>query len=121
MTTLIQQIEEMRVRMKQVASNECDVVRSLGEALSVADQELLQAVRLVAAEHEMRRGAIVKELELLASRIGKFTPYSAELSTAVDVAVRNLQLYKSSGAVHQATSSIRENNDQLLELAHATH
>jgi|GEM_PF-1627765 len=68
--TLAQQIEEMRIRMNQLAGNEQELVRALGEALSRADQKLLEDVRSLATEHEMRRGAILKELQSLAARMG---------------------------------------------------
>jgi hypothetical protein len=70
MTTLIEQIEQMRLRMNQLAGGEQDLIRALGEALSRADQKLLQDVRSVAQEHEARRGAILTELQSLAARIG---------------------------------------------------
>ena len=70
MTSLIEQIEEMRVRMNDLATGEQDLVRALGEALGRADQKLLQDVRAVAQEHEQRRGVILKELQGLAQRMG---------------------------------------------------
>jgi hypothetical protein len=69
MTTLIQQIEEMRIRMNDLATKEQGLVRALGDALARADQTLLQDVRSVAAEHEVRRGAILNELQMLAARM----------------------------------------------------
>ena len=69
MTTLIQQIEEMRIRMNDLANKEQGLVRTLGDALARADQTLLQDVRSVAAEHEVRRGAILNELQMLAARM----------------------------------------------------
>ena len=70
MTSLIEQIEEMRVRMNDLATGEQDLVRAVGEALGRADQKLLQDVRAVAQEHEQRRGVILKELQGLAQRMG---------------------------------------------------
>jgi hypothetical protein len=70
MTNLIQQIEEMRIRTSELASSEQGLVRALGDALSRADQKLLQDVRSVAAEHEARRGAILTELQSLSARMG---------------------------------------------------
>ena len=70
MTSLIQQIEEMRVRMNELAAGEQDLVRALGDALTSADQKLLQDVRSVAAEHEARRSAILNELQSLSARMG---------------------------------------------------
>jgi hypothetical protein len=72
MTTLIQQIEEMRVRMHELADSEQGLVKTLGEALSRADQKLLREVRSLTAEHEERRGVILKELQSLAARMGAF-------------------------------------------------
>ena len=69
MTTLIQQIEEMRIRMNDLAAREQGLVRVLGDALARADQALLQDVRSIAAEHEVRRGAILNELQMLAARM----------------------------------------------------
>ena len=69
MTTLIQQIEEMRIRMNDLATKELGLVRALGDALASADQTLLQEVRNVAAQHEARRDAILNELQMLAARM----------------------------------------------------
>ncbi len=69
MTTLIEQIEEMRIRMNQLATEEHGLVRTLGGALASADQRLLEEVRSVAAAHEARRGAILRELQTLAGRM----------------------------------------------------
>ena len=46
------------------------LVRALGDALSRADQRLLQDVRTVAAEHETRRAAVLRELQSLSARMG---------------------------------------------------
>ena len=90
MTTLIEQIEEMRIRMNQLAAAEQDLVRALGDALSHADQKLLQDVRGVAEEHEVRRGAILKELQGLAARMGALPrprrPFAALEEVPVDLA-----------------------------------
>ena len=88
MTTLIEQIEEMRIRMNELAAGEQDLVRALGDALSRADQKLLQDVRGVAEEHEARRGVILKELQGLAARMGALPrprrPFAALEEAAVD-------------------------------------
>jgi hypothetical protein len=70
MTTLLQQIEEMRVHVNDLANAEQGLVKALGDALNRADQKLLHDVRSVAAEHELRRGVILQELQALASNIG---------------------------------------------------
>jgi len=89
MTTLIEQIEEMRQRMNELASSEQGLVRALGDALSRADQRLLQDVRSLAVEHEVRRGAILKELQGLAARMGSLPrprgPFAALEEAALDV------------------------------------
>jgi hypothetical protein len=68
-TTLTEQIEAMRLRMNQLATEEHGLIRTLGDALTSADQRLLEEVRGVAAAHEARRGAILRELEALAGRM----------------------------------------------------
>jgi hypothetical protein len=74
MSKMIQLVEEMRARLNQIADTEQQLVRALSEALSRVDQKLLQDVREISTEHEARRGAILHELQGLASRIGAFPP-----------------------------------------------
>jgi hypothetical protein len=70
MTSLAQELEEMRLRMNELAKNEQGLIMALGDALSRADHKLLDDVRNLSAEHEARRGAILKELQSLAARLG---------------------------------------------------
>jgi hypothetical protein len=70
MKTLEQQIEEMRAHVRDLATTERELVKALGEELRRADEELLHAIRRVAAEHEQRRASIVVELQALAERAG---------------------------------------------------
>jgi hypothetical protein len=70
MSTLIEQIDAMRIRMNELATEEHGLVRTLGEALAGVDQRLLEEVRSVAAAHDARRGAILGELKMLAGRMG---------------------------------------------------
>jgi hypothetical protein len=70
MDTLVKQIEEMRVRMNNLVTEEDRLVTALGNALTGADEKLLADVRNVAAAHEARRVTILKELQLLAGRMG---------------------------------------------------
>ena len=72
MTKMMQLVEEMRSRLDQIADTEQTLVRALGDALSRVDQKLLQDVRSISIEHEARRGAILLELQTLATRIGAF-------------------------------------------------
>ena len=77
--------------MKELAAGEQELVRALGDALSRADQKLLEDVRSAAADHEARRGAILNELQSLAARMGALPgprePY-ASLTNAPQRAVR---------------------------------
>jgi hypothetical protein len=95
MTTLIEQIEAMRLRMNELAAGEHELVQALGEALSRADQKLLQDVRAVAEEHEVRRGAILKELQSLAARMGSLprprAPFAVLEEPAVDLTTHEVQ------------------------------
>ncbi len=113
MTTLIEQIEEMRIRMNQLAAGEQDLVRALGDALSHADQKLLQDVRGVAEEHEARRGAILKELQSLATRMGALPrprrPFAALEEVPVDLPAHDPpQPALRGGDWRQAAANIRE-------------
>ena len=69
-TTLVEQIEAMRIRMHEQARSEQDLINALGQALKRADDKLLEAVRDVAYEHELRREGIMQELHALAARLG---------------------------------------------------
>ena len=72
MSKMIELVEEMRARLNQITDTEQALVRALGEALSRVDHKLLQDVRNITTDHESRRGAILHELQTLASRIGAF-------------------------------------------------
>lgn len=95
MTTLLQQIEEMRVQVNELASGEQHLVNALGDALNRADHKLLHDVRNVTAEHEIRRGMILKELQTLAMSIGAF-PEQKEPIAALEEAPRNLSAFATS-------------------------
>jgi hypothetical protein len=70
MKTLVQEIEEMRLRMNDRAKNETSLVTALDDTLKGADSKLLDNVRNLVSEHEARRAAISKELQVIASRLG---------------------------------------------------
>ena len=74
MSKMVQLVEELRERLNTIADGEQKLVSSLREALNRFDQKLLQDVRSITAEHESRRGAILNELQGLASRMGAFPP-----------------------------------------------
>ena len=113
MTSLIQQIEEMRVRMNELATKEQDLVRALGDALTSADQKLLQDVRSVAAEHEARRSAILSELQSLSARMGALPmprgPFPALTDAPRDLPSRDSpQLARGAGDWRQAAANIED-------------
>jgi hypothetical protein len=72
MSKMMLLVEQMRARLSEIARAEHALVRSLGEATSRLDQKLLQDVRNISTEHDARRGVLLQELEVLASRIGSF-------------------------------------------------
>ncbi len=74
LTNLHPHIEEMRVRLSETANTERSLVQSLSDALNRLDQDILQSVRNIAADHETRRDAILDELQALAGSIGMFRP-----------------------------------------------
>lgn len=86
MTSLAQELEEMRLRMNELAKNEQGLIMALGDALSRADHKLLDDVRNLSAEHEARRGAILKELQSLAARLGAL-PKPGDLFAPLGAAV----------------------------------
>ncbi|NJO22319.1 MAG: hypothetical protein HC868_04460 [Sphingomonadales bacterium] len=92
MTTLLQQIEDMRVHVNDLANAEQGLVKALGDALNRADQKLLHDVRSVAAEHELRRGTILKELQSLASNIG-LLPAPRESMAMLESAPREVSAF----------------------------
>ena len=74
LTHLTSHIEQVRQRLAQTAATERSLVRELGDALRRFDQDTLQNVRKVAAEHEARRSGILNELHALAASMGTFQP-----------------------------------------------
>lgn len=78
MSKMIELVDEMRTRLTEIAEREQALVRALGEALTRVDHRLLQDVRSITSEHEARRGAILSELQSLASRIGAFPAMARE-------------------------------------------
>jgi hypothetical protein len=93
MTTLVQQIEQMRSRMEEIAKNDERVVTALADALNRADEKLLNDVMELTEEHEARRGAILKELQALARRLGTF-PRQLDQVPKEERAPRELQSHQ---------------------------
>jgi len=86
MKSVLEQIEEMRTRLTQTNTNERSLVRSLGEALNRIDDELLHEVRMVTAQYNARRSAIMEELQNLASTIGTLPAYTHHPMPALEEA-----------------------------------
>ncbi len=72
MRPLLQQLEEMHIRIAETATHEDLLVKAIGDALTRLDDQLLQDVQSIATDHETRRTAILGELQGLASSIGMF-------------------------------------------------
>jgi hypothetical protein len=72
LTQLTPHIEEMRTKLADTADAERALVQSLSDALNRMDQDTMQGVRTMAAEHEARRAGILEELQALAASIGTF-------------------------------------------------
>jgi hypothetical protein len=72
MSKMMELVEQMLARVNQITDAEQALVRALGDALSRVDRKVLQDVRNITTDHESRRGAILHELQTLASRIGAF-------------------------------------------------
>jgi hypothetical protein len=69
MTDLSKNIEEMLNRLADNARTEQEFVRTLSDALRRVDEQLLRDVRNVSVQHELRREAILGELQDLATRL----------------------------------------------------
>jgi hypothetical protein len=69
MTGLPQNVHDLLSRLNETSRHELDLVRDLSEAIRRVDDQLLKEVRSVTMLHELRREAIVSELQLLAQRL----------------------------------------------------
>lgn len=87
MTTMLEQLEMMREKMRQMSESELQMVRGLGEALNVADERLREQVRQFASEHNERRTVALAELRALSARLGALPKgrYDAVRQTALPV------------------------------------
>lgn len=66
------EIESLRGQMRQAALQEEAMLRSLAESINAVEDQLLQRVREIAAEHGARRTQLLDELRGLAGRMGVF-------------------------------------------------
>jgi hypothetical protein len=128
---LLEQIEAMRARMNELATGEQTIIKTLGEALSAVDQRLLEDVRQVTAAHEVRRGAILRELKMLAERMGALHQPQAPVTAALEDAslaqpLRQTQSPLNSGADWRlAAANIRDELDNHFrtqpQISHVGH
>ncbi len=112
---LLQHIEEMRVRLSEIAGDEQVLVKALGDALDRLDQALLRDVRTIASEHELRREEILGELQGLAGGIGMFRPPLGAPQAPEELAPyrrqNGFQQRIAPGDWRQATSNIEDDLD----------
>ena len=120
LTQLTSHIEQVRQRLAQTAATERSLVQDLGDALKRFDQDTLQNVRNVAAEHEARRSGILNELHALAASIGTFLP-AREPNEPVAISQENAQPHApAAGDWRQATKNLsyEEELDSLIRNGH---
>jgi len=72
LTKLGPYVEQARLTLTETAERERALVQALSDELKRFDQQTLQGVRTIAAEHEARRVGILDELQSLAASIGTF-------------------------------------------------
>jgi hypothetical protein len=108
MRGLLQQLEEMHMRVAETASHEEALVKALAEALARLDEQLLADVQTIASEHEVRRTAILGELQGLASSIGMFQVPRAAVTARQDIEVEATHYIPSAGDWREAMNNLRE-------------
>lgn len=69
MTGLPENIETLLDQLTENSRSELELVRTLSEAIRRVDDQLLREIRSVSVAHEIRREAIVGELQTLAGRL----------------------------------------------------
>jgi hypothetical protein len=117
MSRLIEHIEKVRMRLTEISASELHLVRALGDALSRVDEKLLRDVRAVTAEHEARRGEILNELQVLATRVGSFPapnePYAAIGTEETQEGTNGYHTAIGAGDWRQAAKNIEDDLDFL--------
>jgi hypothetical protein len=93
MTRLHQNVEEMLVRLTEDSRGEMELIRALGDAIRRVDEQLLREVRNVTVQHEMRREAIVGELQTLATRLCALPARNAAKATITTTIDQQAQAY----------------------------
>lgn len=108
MRKLVQQLEEMHIRIAETCTHEDALVKALGEALTRLDEQLLQDVQSIAHEHEARRTAILGELQGLAGSIGMFQVARPAVTAREGLEAEVAAYIPSAGDWREATSNIRD-------------
>ena len=85
MTRIHQNVDEMLVRLTEESQGEMELIRALGDAIRRVDEQLLREVRNVTIQHEMRREAIVGELQTLATRLCALPARNAARATVAAI------------------------------------
>lgn len=85
MTRIHQNVDEMLVRLTEKSQGEMELIRALGDAMRRVDEQLLREVRNVTIQHEMRREAIVTELQTLATRLCALPARNAARTTVAAI------------------------------------
>jgi hypothetical protein len=107
MRQLLQQLEEMHIRIAETATHEETLVKALAQALNHLDEQLLQDVQTIATEHEARRTAILGELQGLASSIGMFQVQRPAVTARADLEYETHYL-PTAGDWREATNNIHD-------------
>lgn len=113
MGKLQQQLEEMHIRIAEMATREEALVKALSDALTRLDDQLLADVQHIASEHETRRTAILGELQGLAAGIGMFQIPRQGVTAAIESEAVNY--VPSAGDWREAASNIRDDGDAVVE------
>ena len=131
MTGLYDNVEDMLLQLADNSKVELEIVRTLAGAIRRVDEQLLREVRNVAVQHEVRREAILGELQTLASHLcalpAKGMPSSARYAIDQKAQARNAVTAgndhgSSNGADwRQAAKNIHDDLDFTIEPPNPTH
>jgi hypothetical protein len=77
------QVNEMRSRVAELAKLEGQLVSDLGSTLRHLDDLILHEVRTISAEHEARRASLLNELQSLAMKLDGSFPTSHPANSGV--------------------------------------
>src|SRR5215471_11075422 len=75
------QVKQMRSRVAELAKLEGQLVSDLGSTLQQLDDLILREVRTISAEHEARRASLLNELQSLAMKLDGSFPASPSVSS----------------------------------------